>query len=183
MAGAGGAGARAQVQARVRTGVAAGVRREERRLLGGLVVLALGSIGAGVAARRAVRARGATGPFADVVTGVARQAVGWGLVDLAIAGWGVRGLLRARGERSGEDDEAAAARARRLARITGANAVADVGYVVAGAVLAARSPARRGDGLGIAVQGLALLRLDVTHAWAFRGLSSGVRGRSVGART
>lgn len=163
-------------------GVAAGVRREERRLLGSLAVLAVTSIGAGVAVRRAVRARGAGGPLADVASGVARQAVGWGLVDLAIAGWGARGLVRSR--RAGADDDvAAAARARRLARVTGANAVADVGYVVAGALLAARSPARRGDGLGIVVQGAALLWLDVTHAWAFRGFSSRVRGRRVGART
>ena len=161
-------------------GLAADVGREERRLLGGLAVLAVTSIAAGAAVRRAVRARGTGGPLADVAAGVARQAVGWGLVDLAIAGWGVQGLLRAR--RAAADDDVAAARARRLARVTGANAVADVGYVAAGALLAARSPARRGDGLGIVVQGAALLWLDVTHAWAFRGLSSGNRGRSVGAR-
>ncbi|MBI4939317.1 MAG: hypothetical protein HY830_01050 [Actinobacteria bacterium] len=117
----------------------------------------------------------------STVGDVARQALGWGLVDLAIVGWGLRGLRRAR--RSGLTPEAARARGRRMARGTGVNAVLDVGYVASGVALAARAPRRRGDGLGIVVQGLALLWLDVRHASAFRRLTSAVPDSGPGGPT
>lgn len=125
-------------------------------------------------------ARAGLAAGADLQGGFARQAIGWGAVDLAIAAWG-----RARSRtvaRDGLDAAAALARARRMSRITGVNALADVGYVASGLALASR-PGRRGDGVGVVVQGLALLVLDVRHATAFRRLSRGVRPESVGART
>lgn len=117
----------------------------------------------------------------STVGDVARQALGWGLVDLAIVGWGLRGLRRAR--RDGLTPDAARARGRRMARVTGVNAVLDVGYVASGVALAVRAPRRRGDGLGIVVQGLALLWLDVRHASAFRRLTSAVPDSGPGGPT
>lgn len=166
------------------------VRAQEKALLSGLTGWALASLAVGVLAGRAVRGRTTprgTGPTAatagaDLVAGVARQAVGWAGVDLGIAAWGVLGALRDR--RSGAlAPQDARRRARRMARITAVNAAADVGYVVAGALLAVRSPRRRGDGLGIVVQGLALLRLDAVHASAFRRLTSAVPDRGVAGPT
>jgi hypothetical protein len=160
------------------TGVAdlvTAVLDEEQALLRGLALWAAGSIVAGVALTGRGRRRPST------ARDVGRQALGWGLVDLAIVAWGARGLRR--GRRGALTADAARVRGRRMGRVTAANAVLDIGYVAAGAVLAARGPARRGDGLGIVVQGLALLWLDVRHASAFRRLTSTVPGSGPGERT
>jgi hypothetical protein len=102
------------------------------------------------------------------LTGVARQFVGWGAIDAAIVGWGYRGLRRAL--RAGPTDDELVRRGVRLGRITAANALLDVGYVACGLALARRPGRWRGDGVGIVVQGLALLWLDVRHsAAAWRG--------------
>ena len=53
-----------------------------------------------------------------------------------------------------------------MALLTGANALLDVGYVVAGVRLATR-PRRRGDGVAVAVQGLFLLYLDTRYCLEF----------------
>ena len=88
-----------------------------------------------------------------------RMTVAWGLADAAVAGWGARQLRRSASADS-------VARARRMALVTGANALLDVGYVVAGVGLA-QSPRRRGDGAAIAVQGLFLLYLDTRYCLEF----------------
>ncbi|WP_088318261.1 hypothetical protein [Kineosporia sp. R_H_3] len=161
------------------TQIAAGIGPQDRTgegqhppVPGGLLAAAAHGFDAGASMRTT---------SGSTVGDVARQALGWGLVDLAIVGWGLRGLRRAR--RTGLTPDAARARARRMARVTGVNAVLDVGYVASGVALAARAPRRRGDGLGIAVQGLALLWLDVRHASAFRRLTSAVPGSGPGGPT
>ncbi len=146
------------------------VAAQERRLLttlaawsavstlGGLVLLAGG---------RRLRA-GPGGGRAAVLTGLGRQAIAWGLVDAGIAAVGAG---RAGGPEP--DDAAAAGRARRMARVTGVNAVLDVGYIAGGALLARRGARRvgagsgAGDGLGVVVQGAVLLWLDARHARRF----------------
>jgi hypothetical protein len=53
-----------------------------------------------------------------------------------------------------------------MALLTGANALLDVGYVVAGVRLTGRQR-RRGDGVAVAVQGLFLLYLDTRYCLEF----------------
>lgn len=88
-----------------------------------------------------------------------RTTLAWGLADAAVAGWGA---WRGRCD-TGADP---AARARRMALVTGANALLDVGYVAAGVRLAAR-PRRRGDGVAVTAQGLFLLYLDTRYCLEF----------------
>jgi hypothetical protein len=83
------------------------------------------------------------------------QTAAWGAVDLALAGWAWRGLhLR--------DYDGAA----ELARTLWLNLGLDVGYVAAGVTIAVmgwvlgRRLAPVGGGLGVVVQGAALLVLD-----------------------
>lgn len=86
----------------------------------------------------------------------ALQTAAWGAVDVALAAWGLRALA--------PRDYAAATR---LDRLLWLNAGLDVGYVAAGVTLAtaAWTLGRRmggvGAGLGVILQGVALLLLDV----------------------
>ncbi len=160
------------------TGGGAAVLDEERRLLRALTWWAGLSVVAGVAGRGARRCAGASSEPVGLVPGLARQAISWGVVDLAIVAWGRRGLRRAATVPLTDAD--AAARAARMARVVGVNAVLDVGYVAAGVALTTRSRRRRGDGLGVVVQGLALLWLDSRHGLAFRRLTSPVPDRDAG---
>lgn len=105
-----------------------------------------------------------------------RQTAAWGAVDGVIAGIGALSRRR-RGELTAAQRSA---KSRTLRRVLVANAVADVGYVVGGALIVLRDvrgrPAfgmRRGDGVAVVVQGLFLLGLDVSQARTRRG------GRSV----
>ena len=98
--------------------------------------------------------------------GFARQQVGWGAVDLVIAGLGA---YRGRGAQSPEE-------LRKLHRILKINAGADVGYLAGGLLMLSRSrdiaerlpradaETVRGDGAGILVQGGFLLLLDTVYA-------------------
>jgi hypothetical protein len=88
-----------------------------------------------------------------------RMSVAWGLADAAVAGWGAWRLHR----RPPGDP---VAEARRMALLTGANALLDVGYVAAGVRMASR-PRRRGDGMAVGVQGLFLLYLDTRYCLEF----------------
>jgi hypothetical protein len=132
-------------------------RREppaELRLVLSLAAWATWSTGVGavlwrVGRRDAERALGDAG----------RMTVGWGLTDAVIAGWA--GWRLRRPSADGE-----AARARRMALLTGANALLDAGYVAAGVALAGRRK-RRGDGVAVAVQGLFLLYLDTRYCLEF----------------
>jgi hypothetical protein len=126
----------------------------ELRLLMSLAAWSTWSTGAGVAMwwvgrRDGQRALGDAG----------RTTLAWGLADGAVAGWGAW-----RGRRETGADPAA--RARRMALVTGANALLDVGYVATGVRLAA-GRRRRGDGLAVAVQGLFLLYLDTRYCLEF----------------
>ena len=106
-------------------------------------------------------------------TGFARQMVGWGAVDLVIAGVGA---LRGRGRVPTAADQ------RRLHRILVFNSALDVGYLATGLLMLTRSEqlaarmARvepdkvRGDGVGIIVQGGFLLVLDAVFAIRTRGV-------------
>ena len=96
-----------------------------------------------------------------------RQTIAWGAVDGVIAGVGALSRRR-RGEVSAEE---IARKAQSLRRLLLVNAVADVGYLVAGTTLLVRGrggqvTARMGaaDGLAIIVQGAFLLALDAVHA-------------------
>ncbi|MGF1661074.1 MAG: hypothetical protein ACFCVG_01140 [Kineosporiaceae bacterium] len=126
-----------------------------RRLVAwGVVSVAGGTV---LAAAGAVRGQ-------RVLAGVGRQAVAWGAVDLVIAGVG-----SAANRRPVTDAPRAV---RSLRRLLLGNAVLDMGYL-AGAAVLARRPERAGDALGVAVQAVALLVLDVGHAVR---LGSGRRG-------
>ncbi len=134
----------------------------EQSLARALTWWAVGSVVAGAAL---AAAGSATRRRAVVQFG--RQTAMWGAVDGVIAGIGAV-TRRRRGPLTAEEAEA---RARQLRMILLANAVADVGYVVAGAVVAARSRGGRttwrmgsGDGAAILVQGGFLLVLDVLQA-------------------
>jgi hypothetical protein len=145
-----------------------GLRDHEQELTTALAAWAVASVVKGLALG-AIARRGDH----EVMAGFARQMVGWGLVDGAIAGVG---LWRSRARRDEpvdtlrEDAEQA-----RLHRLLVLNSALDVGYVLAGAGLAvgaeraSRPPrysagAARGDGLGIVVQGAFLLGLDAVFA-------------------
>jgi hypothetical protein len=100
-----------------------------------------------------------------------RQNLAWGAVDGAIAAWGWRGRRRRHVVLAGAGpamrDVQAGQHARRMRRLTGANAVLDVGYVGAGAWLATRAPRRRADGWAVVLQGLFLLLLDARYVLRF----------------
>jgi hypothetical protein len=125
----------------------------EQRLIAELAAWATWSTGVGVVLWRVGREEGVRG-----LVGAGRVSVAWGLADAAVAGFGA---WRGRGAVAGDP-----ARARRLALITGANALLDVGYV-AGGVRWARVLGRRGEGWATAVQGLFLLYLDTRYCLEF----------------
>jgi hypothetical protein len=126
----------------------------EQRLLLTLAAWATWSVGVGGVMWRVGRRDGER-----TLGDAGRMTLAWGLADAAVAGWG------AWRERRGDVADAAT-RARRMALVTGANALLDVGYVTAGAVMATR-PRRRGDGLATAVQGSFLLYLDARYFLEF----------------
>lgn len=100
-----------------------------------------------------------------------RMTLAWGLADAAVVGWGV-----ARGRRASAADPAA--RSRRMAVVTGVNALLDVAYVAAGARLAA-GRRRRGDGAAVAVQGAFLLYLDTRYCLEFAAQARAARAALV----
>ena len=66
----------------------------------------------------------------------------------------------------------------KLRKVLIVNVVADVGYVVLGAVLARHGrPKVAGSGVAIAVQGGFLLVHDTVHAVGARAAATGTRGR------
>ena len=96
------------------------------------------------------------------------QAAIWGVVDAAIALYGLRGLAGKFAAAFDPLDESAR-RTRWLRRILGLNAGLDVLYIGVGLALAlthARSqPFTAGMGWGIVLQGVFLLLFDSLHAW------------------
>jgi hypothetical protein len=93
------------------------------------------------------------------LVGLGRQTAAWGAVDTVIAGVGA-----AANRRAVTDAPKAVASLRRL---LWTNAALDVGYLV-GAAAMARRRSLGGDALGVAVQAVALLVLDVWHARRLR---------------
>ncbi|HVN10908.1 MAG TPA: hypothetical protein VMT69_02360 [Kineosporiaceae bacterium] len=128
----------------------------EQRLLGGLATWATWSVGVGGVLWRLGRQE-----RAPALRAAGRTCVAWGLADGAVVAWGVRQVVRRRGA-----SPPAADHARRMALLTGANALADVGYVLIGGLLSA-SPRRRGVGLATTVQGAFLLYLDTRYCLEF----------------
>src|SRR3954463_7755842 len=135
----------------------------EQRLTAELAAWATWSTGVGLVLWRLGRREGGR-----ALAGAGRVSVAWGVGGAGNAGFGA---WRGRGARAGDP-----ARARRLAMITGANALLDVGYV-AGGVRWARVPGRRGEGWATAVQGLFLLYLDTRYCLEFT-VASGGTGRT-----
>jgi hypothetical protein len=131
----------------------------EQRLLVGLAAWSTWSVGVGATLWRVGRGDGGR-----AVTAAGRATLAWGVADAGVVGWGAWRALRRRG------GAVPAARARRLALLTGTNALLDVGYVAVGARLAARTP-RRGEGLATACQGLFLLYLDTRYSLEFAALA------------
>jgi hypothetical protein len=136
------------------TGRTPDVAEVERRLLVTLAAWSTWSVGVGGVLWRLGRREGVAG-----LSAAGRTSVAWGAADAAVVGWA------ARRSRSRPDVDPPA-RARRMARLTGFNAALDVGYVTGGAVLAS-SARRRGQGLAIVVQGIALLYLDTRYCLEF----------------
>jgi hypothetical protein len=126
----------------------------ERRLLVALAAWSTWSLGVGATLWRLGRGNGGRALGAG-----GRTTVAWGLADAAVVGWGAWRAVRRPGAPP-------AVRARRLALLTGANALLDVGYVAAGAGLSTR-PRRRGEGVATACQGLFLLYLDTRYSLEF----------------
>ncbi len=131
----------------------------QRALARTTVVWALGSIGVGalLASRRDRWWRS-----------FGQQHLGWGAVDLGIVGI-VQLLQRRAMERLPDlyDPEVLDVRRRHLRRILLGNAIADVGYVVVGAVMWRRlrsNPRAAGAGAAIVIQGTFLLLHDGHHA-------------------
>ncbi|MFW5748265.1 MAG: DUF6992 family protein [Chloroflexota bacterium] len=99
--------------------------------------------------------------------GVGTQAVGWGVINIAIAAFG---LLNTRSKLDKLDDvndpEAAIEQTRGLRRALRINAPLNLLYMWGGYRLAARSGEntyRRGTGWGIVLQGFILLCFDTFH--------------------
>ncbi len=138
----------------------------ELRLLMSLAAWSVWSTGVGAALWRVGRRDGER-----ALGDAGRTTVAWGLADAAVVGWGAW-----RGRRETGADPVA--RARRMALVTGANALLDVGYVAAGVRLAA-GRRRRGDGVAVAVQGLFLLYLDTRYCLEFAADARAAQARVV----
>jgi hypothetical protein len=140
-----------------------------RRVGRQLALWALLSVTAAVPIAWAAAAAAAAADLALAATlrAVALQFVVWGAIDGAIAVLALRDRRRRidRGERG--DAAATAAFGARLRRLLRLNAGLDVVYVAAGiaVLLAWRTPAGLGHGLGVLVQGGFLLALDAWHGF------------------
>ncbi len=96
--------------------------------------------------------------------GVGWQAIGWGLVDAAIAIWGGRAMRRRYAALPNpETPDVQAQEARNLRHLLWLNAGLDVFYILGGMILQ-RSRRWRGHAWGIAIQGCFLFLFDLYHA-------------------
>ena len=127
---------------------------------GGAILVALLAVGRRRAAGGAVRA-------SPLVTHFAVQTAAWGAIDLALAALAWRGLAM-------RDADAAL----RLDRMLWLNVGLDVGYVAVGVTLAltgwllGRRLGAVGAGVGVVVQGAALLVLDAKFIAVIAALSA-----------
>ena len=97
------------------------------------------------------------------------QALAWGIIDGAIAGFGLwMSRRRRRSLPDSEDPQLMEAESRKLRRTLWINTGLDLLYIAGGAVLAATlgrsNPAWQGHGWGIILQGTFLLFFDLIHA-------------------
>jgi len=98
--------------------------------------------------------------------GVGVQALVWGVIDAAIAGFGLLTLRRKRNRPDAGRPDVLAKETRNLRRLLLINAGLDVLYIVAGGVVlyAFTTEFARGNGVGIIVQGGFLLLFDTFYA-------------------
>jgi hypothetical protein len=134
------------------------VAEAERRLLVTLAAWSTWSVALGSLAWRMGRREDA-----PAVAAAGRTTVAWAAANAGVVAWAA---WRGRAHTAADP----AARARRLALLTGVSALLDAGYVAGGAVLA-RSPRRRGTGLASVVQGLALLYTDTRYCLEFASIA------------
>ena len=116
----------------------------QERALGWLLAWGTGNVVVGVGGARTAD---------EVVRQIARQAVGWGSVDLVLA---INGRRSARRHARTAGPEQVIAAVTRFRRILAINAVLDVFYVLGGAWLVRTADvrsSRKGVGLGIMLQG------------------------------
>ena len=99
--------------------------------------------------------------------GVGVQALVWGLIDAAIALFGLLSLQRKQRRPGADEPETLEREARRLHRLLLINAGLDVLYVIAGIVVLSSftTDFARGNGVGIIVQGGFLLLFDAFYAY------------------
>lgn len=98
--------------------------------------------------------------------GFGAQAIGWGVVDWAIAWFGGRGAQRQL-EQHGDSPELRARQTRTLRRLLWLNAGLDILYMLGGWWWSRRrsdNDFQRGSGIGVIVQGAFLFVFDVVHA-------------------
>lgn len=108
-----------------------------------------------------------------VSRGIGTQAVGWGLINVAIAVFGSRGTRSRYDKMENPLDPAIRAReARNLRLILLVNTVLDVFYMLGGRWLAQNrgkeDERMRGTGYGIILQGALLFVFDLIHAFQVR---------------
>ncbi len=110
----------------------------------------------GWGAANTVLCAGAARAGDETLKHVARQAAGWGLVNLALA---VNGRRSARRQARTATREQVAASIQRFRLILAVNAVLDIYYILGGTLLvrsAGANSRRKGTGFGIILQGLFL---------------------------
>ena len=106
--------------------------------------------------------------------GVGVQGLVWGVIDAAIAGFGLASLRRKRAQPDTNTPETHAREARNLRRTLLINAGLDVLYVVGGVIvlMTLATEFARGNGVGIIVQGGFLLLFDTFYAFQVRRLET-----------
>ena len=106
--------------------------------------------------------------------GVGVQGLVWGVIDAAIAGFGLMSLRRKRARPDAGSAETNAREARSLRRTLLINAGLDVLYVVGGVIVLTNlaSEFARGNGVGIIVQGGFLLVFDTFYAFQVQRLET-----------
>ena len=106
--------------------------------------------------------------------GVGVQGLVWGVIDAAIAGFGLAQLRRKRGRPDANTLETRTREAQSLRRTLLINAGLDVLYVVGGVIVLTNlaSEFARGNGVGIIVQGGFLLVFDTFYAFQVQRLET-----------
>ncbi len=106
--------------------------------------------------------------------GVGVQGLVWGIIDAAIAGFGLAQLRRKQGQPDANTPDACAREARSLRRTLLINAGLDVLYVIGGVIVLTNLATEfaRGNGVGIIIQGGFLLLFDTFYAFQVQRLET-----------